>query len=93
MFGVYLLSQICIVVTFWAVLALGRAIVGAPHAVMAVMLMAGIAVFSVPTPEFGPGDSRDAAVGADAAALLAAAASSDVDLLGRGRRGERACCC
>ena len=34
--------------------ALGRAIVGAPQAVMAVMLMAGIAVFSVPTPEFGP---------------------------------------
>ena len=52
--GVYLLSQVCIVATFWAVLALGRAIVGAPHAVMAVMLMAGIAVFSVPTPEFGP---------------------------------------
>ena len=54
MFGVYFLSQVCIVVTFWAVLALGRTIVGAPHAVMAVMLMAGIAVFSVPTPEFGP---------------------------------------
>jgi hypothetical protein len=54
MFGVYLLSQVCIVVTFWAVLALGRIMVGLPHAVMAVMLMAGIAVFSVPTPEFGP---------------------------------------
>ena len=54
MFGVYLLSQICIVIAFWAVFALGRVIVGAPHAVMAVMLMAGIAVFSVPTPEFGP---------------------------------------
>jgi hypothetical protein len=52
--GVYFLSQVCIVTTFWAVLALGRAIVGASHAVMAVMLMAGIAVFSVPTPEFGP---------------------------------------
>jgi hypothetical protein len=54
MFGVYLLSQICIVVTFWAVLALGRAVVGEIHAVMAVLLMAGVAVFSVPTPEFGP---------------------------------------
>jgi hypothetical protein len=54
MTGVYFLSQVCIVFTFWAVLALGRAIVGAPHAVIAVMLMAGIAVFSVPTPEFGP---------------------------------------
>jgi hypothetical protein len=54
MFGVYLLSQICIVVTYWAVLSLGRAIVGLTHAAMAVLLMAGIAVFSVPTPEFGP---------------------------------------
>ena len=54
MTGVYLLSQVCIVVTFWAVFALGRAMVGAPHAAIAVMLMAGIAVFSVPTPEFGP---------------------------------------
>lgn len=54
LFGVYLLSQLCIVVTYWAVLALGRAIVGECHAVMAVLLMAGIAVFSVPTTEFGP---------------------------------------
>jgi hypothetical protein len=54
MFGVYLLSQVCIVVTFWAVLNLGRAVVGEIHAVMAVLLMAGVAVFSVPTPEFGP---------------------------------------
>ena len=34
--------------------ALGRAIVGAQHAAMAVLLMAGIAAFTVPTPEFGP---------------------------------------
>ena len=54
MFGVYLLSQLCIIVTYWAVLALGRAIVGETHAVIAVLLMAGVAVFSVPTPEFGP---------------------------------------
>jgi hypothetical protein len=53
-FGVYLLSQLCIVATFWAVLALGRAIVGEAHAVMAVLLLAGVAVFSAPTPEFGP---------------------------------------
>src|SRR4051812_24954159 len=33
--GVYLLSQICVVVTYWAVFALGRAIVGAQHAAMA----------------------------------------------------------
>ena len=55
MFGVYLLSQICVVVTYWAVFALGRAIVGDAHAVLAVLLMVGIAVFTVPTPEFGPG--------------------------------------
>src|SRR3954451_12245776 len=54
MTGVYFLSQVCVVASLWAVFALGRAIVGAPHAAMAVMLMAGIAVFSVPTPEFGP---------------------------------------
>ncbi len=54
MTGVYFLSQVCIVVAFWVVFALGRAIVGTAHAAMAVMLMAGIAVLSVPTPEFGP---------------------------------------
>jgi hypothetical protein len=54
LFGVYLLSQICIVATYWVVLSLGRAIVGEVQAVMAVLLMAGIAVFSLPTPEFGP---------------------------------------
>jgi 4-amino-4-deoxy-L-arabinose transferase-like glycosyltransferase len=54
MFGVYLLSQICVVVAFWAVFALGRSIVGARHAVMAVLLMVGIAALSVPTLDFGP---------------------------------------
>jgi hypothetical protein len=54
MTGVYFLSQMCIVVALWAVFALGRAIVGTPHAAIAVMLMAGIAELSVPTPEFGP---------------------------------------
>jgi hypothetical protein len=55
MFAVYLLSQACVVAAFWAVMALGRVVVGTTHAVIAVLLMAGIAVFSVPTPEFGPG--------------------------------------
>ncbi|MBM3527177.1 MAG: glycosyltransferase family 39 protein [Alphaproteobacteria bacterium] len=54
LFGVYLLSQICVLVTFWAVLTLGLPIVGRPHAVAAVLLMTGIALFSVPTPSFGP---------------------------------------
>ena len=52
--AIYLLSQVCVVITFWAVFALGRSIVGARHAVMAVLLMAGITAFSMPTPEFGP---------------------------------------
>ncbi len=52
--GVYVLSQACVVVTFWAVFWLGRSIVGIRHAVMAVLLMVGITAFSVPTPEFGP---------------------------------------
>ena len=54
MFGVYLLAQACVVVTFWAVFALGRAMVGARHAVMAVLLMVGITAFSLPTLDFGP---------------------------------------
>src|ERR687887_1223585 len=52
--GVYLLSQACVVVTYWAVFALGRSIVGAQHAVLAVLMMVGVAAFTVPTPEFGP---------------------------------------
>jgi hypothetical protein len=52
--GVYLLSQACVVVTYWAVFALGRSIVGAQHAALAVLLMVGVAAFTVPTPDFGP---------------------------------------
>src|SRR5215467_10582734 len=52
--GVYLLSQACVVVAYWAVFALGRSIVGAQHAALAVLLMVGIAAFTVPTPDFGP---------------------------------------
>ena len=54
MFGIYLLSQACVVAAFWCVFALGRAMVGPTHAVMAVLLMIGIFTFGVPTPEFGP---------------------------------------
>lgn len=53
--GVYALSQLCIVVTYWAVFALGRRIVGTAHAAMAVLLMTGISIFTVPTLDFGPG--------------------------------------
>ena len=54
LFGVYALSQVCVVVTYWAVFALGRSIVGAQHAAMAVLLMVGVSAFTVPTPDFGP---------------------------------------
>lgn len=54
MFGVYLLSQACVLVTLWAVFSLGRIVVGDRHAVLAVLLMAGVAAFAVGTPEFGP---------------------------------------
>ena len=54
LFGVYLLAQACIVVTYWAVFMLGRAIVGMRHAVLAVLLMGGIAAFTIPSVDFGP---------------------------------------
>jgi hypothetical protein len=53
-FGLYLAAQACIVATYWAVFTLGRAIVGTRHAVLAVLLMVGIAAFGVPSPDFGP---------------------------------------
>src|ERR1700681_2502576 len=40
LFGVYALAQICVVTTYCCVFALGRAIVGPAHAVIAVLLMA-----------------------------------------------------
>ena len=52
--GVYALSQVCVVITYWAVFSLGRAVVGAQHAALAVLLMVGVAAFTVPTPDFGP---------------------------------------
>jgi hypothetical protein len=54
MFGLYLLAQVCIVITYWAVFKLGSAIVGTRHAVLAVLLMIGVAAFTVPSPDFGP---------------------------------------
>jgi Dolichyl-phosphate-mannose-protein mannosyltransferase len=54
LFAVYLLAQACIVVAYWCVFALGSVIVGPGHAAMAVLLMVGIALLTVPTPDFGP---------------------------------------
>jgi hypothetical protein len=52
--GVYLLAQVCIVVAYWAIFSLGRALVGAQQAAIAVLLMVGILVMTVPSPDFGP---------------------------------------
>jgi Dolichyl-phosphate-mannose-protein mannosyltransferase len=52
--GLYALAQACIVLAYWAVFTLGRSIVGTRHAVLAVLLMVGIAAFTVPSPNFGP---------------------------------------
>ena len=54
LFGVYVLSQLCVIATYWCVFALGRAVVGASHAAIAVLLMVGVSLFTVPTPDFGP---------------------------------------
>jgi hypothetical protein len=54
LFGVYALAQLCVVATYWCVFALGRAIAGPTHAAMAVLLMVGISLFTVPSPDFGP---------------------------------------
>ncbi len=53
-FGVYLLSQICFVVSFWAIFRLGCAIVGAQHAVLGVLLTITITAFAFSSVEFGP---------------------------------------
>jgi 4-amino-4-deoxy-L-arabinose transferase-like glycosyltransferase len=52
-FGVYLLSQFCVIGAFWFVFALARSLAGTHHAALAVLLMGGILVLSFPTPEFG----------------------------------------
>src|SRR3954468_22528890 len=53
-FGVYLLAQLCFIVTFVALFALGRAVLGGQQAVLAVLLTLTVAVFSSPGVEFGP---------------------------------------
>src|ERR1700754_4636815 len=42
--GVYLLSQFCVLTTLMGIFALGRATVGTSQAVLAVLLMVGVAV-------------------------------------------------
>jgi Dolichyl-phosphate-mannose-protein mannosyltransferase len=54
MFGVYLLAQVCAVVTFLTFYQLARAIVGGQQAVLAVLLSMTVVAFSSPGVEFGP---------------------------------------
>jgi hypothetical protein len=54
MFGVYLLAQICAVLTFWIFYQLARAIVGGQQAVLAVLLSMTVVAFGSPGVEFGP---------------------------------------
>jgi hypothetical protein len=54
MFGVYLLTQLCSIVTFWTLYLLARAIVGGQQAVLAVLLTITVTAFSSPGVEFGP---------------------------------------
>jgi len=52
--GVYVLSQLCVILTYWAVFQLGSMMVGERHAALATLLMAGVTTLSVATPDFGP---------------------------------------
>lgn len=52
--GVYVLAQLCFVVTFAALYELGRVIVGGPHAVLAVLLTVTATAFGAANLEFGP---------------------------------------
>ncbi|MEA2795564.1 MAG: hypothetical protein QOI87_2944 [Bradyrhizobium sp.] len=54
MFGVYLLAQLCSIVTFLALYRLARAVVGGQQAVLAVLLTITVTAFSSPGVEFGP---------------------------------------
>lgn len=54
LFGIYLLSQICFIVTFWALFALSRAIVGGQQAILVVLLTMTIFSFAISGIEFGP---------------------------------------
>jgi hypothetical protein len=52
--GVYVLAQICFIVTFYGLFRLARSIVGPQHAVIAVLLTSTITAFAEPGVAFGP---------------------------------------
>ena len=53
-FGVYLLAELCSIITFWALFLLGRALVGGQQAVLAVLLVMTVTAFGSSTLDFGP---------------------------------------
>ena len=89
LFGVYLLSQACVVVTYWAVFALGRSIVGAQHAALAVLTMVAIVGLHGADARVRAVHPRHADLGDHPAALLARGRRTAPRLLGRGRRRDR----
>jgi hypothetical protein len=53
--SIYLLSQLCVGITFYSVWRLGLRVLGDPrHALIAVLLLDGVYYYGVPTPEFNP---------------------------------------
>ena len=52
--GVYILAQLCVIAAFWALYQLGRAILGGPHAALAVLLTITVTAFSLSNVAFGP---------------------------------------
>src|SRR5580692_8975877 len=52
--GVYVLAELCSIVTFWTLYLLARAAVGGQQAVLAVLLTMTVLAFSAPGLEFGP---------------------------------------
>ena len=52
--GVYVLAQLCFVVTFYALFQLARSVVGPQYAVVAVLLTSTITAFAGSGVEFGP---------------------------------------
>lgn len=52
--GVYVLAQLCVVATYWAVFKLASALVGERQAMLTILLMAGISALSAATPDYTP---------------------------------------
>ena len=52
--GIYLLAQLCVLLTLWNLMRLGTSIVGVRQSVLAILLVVGVSAAVVPTPDFGP---------------------------------------